>query len=253
MFQSKHIISVLFFLCSATFCVAQDSTQVSKDSTEDIAAASIYRVAADTLFIENNLTVAKDSISILKKEQGFEYADSLDSRLKAWQKMEAIKQPPPKSNWLIDLLSSKITMYVFWGIAICFVAFILYNLLLTQGLFKKRYARTKIDTIPNKEEILTEADYDKLIAAAAVNKDYRLGVRYLYLQCLQLLITKGLVTPAADKTNYQYVHELYGKSYKNDFAALTLNYEYIWYGEFAIDETAYIRISKHFKQFKDQL
>jgi hypothetical protein len=252
MFRSKYIISVLFFLCSTAFCVAQDSTRVSKDSSEDIAAASNYRVAADTLFIENNLTVAKDSISILKKEQGFEYADSLDSRLKAWQKTEAIKQPT-QSNWLIDLLCSKITMYVLWGIAICFVVFLLYNLLLTQGVFRKRYARTKIATTPNKEEILTEADYDKLIAAAVLNKDYRLGVRYLYLQCLQLLITKGLVTPAADKTNYQYVQELYGKSYKNDFAALTLNYEYIWYGEFVIDETAYIRISNHFKQFKDQL
>jgi hypothetical protein len=226
--------------------------QVSKDSSEDITATSIYRVAADTLFIENNLTVVKDSISILKKETGFEYADSLDSRLRAWQKMEAIKQPP-KSNWLIDLLSSKITIYVFLGIAICFVAFLLYNLLLTHGVFRKRYARTKIDTLPSKEEVLTEADYDKLIAAAVINKDYRLGVRYLYLQCLQLLITKGLVTPAADKTNYQYVHELYGKSYKNDFAALTLNYEYIWYGEFAIDETAYIRIANHFKEFKNQL
>ena len=62
-----------------------------------------------------------------------------------------------------------------------------------------------------------------------------------------------MVTPGADKTNYQYVQELYGKSYKNDFAALTLNYEYIWYGEFEIEEAAFLRISNHFEKFQNQL
>ncbi|HMG81796.1 MAG TPA: hypothetical protein VK559_02055 [Ferruginibacter sp.] len=248
MFHRKIIISVLFLVCS-TYCMAQDSDQVDTDTTT--STDTTVKTAANAYFVANELLIPKDSIIILKKEEGFGYADTLESQLKYLQKNEP-KEEAPKDNWFIDMITSPITKYILWAIAIGFIAFLLYSLL-AKGLFTKRPTRAKLLSAAIKEEILTPADYDKLIKEAIINKDYRLGVRYLYLQCLQRLTDKGLVTLAANKTNYQYVQELYGKSYKNDFASLTLNYEYIWYGEFAIDELIYQRISDHFKKFNSQL
>jgi hypothetical protein len=259
MLRHKNIIVFLLLLCCTTFCLAQTNKNADDDNgdTTTVVQANhgIYRTAADTAFIKNDLIVPRDSMRAVKKTTGFEYADSLDAQLRKLQKDEEKKlQFTPKSNWLINILTAKITACIFWAIAIAFVGFLLYNLFLTQGIFARRYTRTKSNTIVNKEEaILTAADYDKLIAEAVNNKNYRLGIRYLYLQSLQLLANKGVVTFAVDKVNYQYVRELQGKPYKTAFAELTLNYEYIWYGEFYIDEENYLRISNHFKQFNNQL
>ena len=86
-----------------------------------------------------------------------------------------------------------------------------------------------------------------------MNKNYRLAVRYSYLQTLQTLAGSGLVQFSADKTNYQYVNELSGKPYQNDFAALTLNYEYVWYGNFDIKEDVYNRLLKEYQSFHQKL
>jgi hypothetical protein len=73
------------------------------------------------------------------------------------------------------------------------------------------------------------------------------------LHTLHKLAGKELIMIAADKTNYQYVSELKNAMQRNDFAALTLNYEYVWYGEFAIDEQVYGKIRTGFKTFNDRI
>jgi hypothetical protein len=58
---------------------------------------------------------------------------------------------------------------------------------------------------------------------------------------------------AADKTNYNYVHEIKNVTLQKDFAALTLNYEYVWYGEFNIDELTYSKLKNTFTAFYARL
>jgi hypothetical protein len=70
---------------------------------------------------------------------------------------------------------------------------------------------------------------------------------------LQKLSGSGLLQFSADKTNYQYVNELHGKPYQNDFAAITLNYEYVWYGKFEIGEDVYNRLFSDYKSFHQKL
>jgi hypothetical protein len=43
------------------------------------------------------------------------------------------------------------------------------------------------------------------------------------------------------------LRELTGKAYKQEVAQLTMNYEYVWYGEFAIDNTAFSKLESRFK------
>jgi hypothetical protein len=73
------------------------------------------------------------------------------------------------------------------------------------------------------------------------------------LQTLYKLSDGGLLQFSSDKTNYQYVNELGGKPYQNDFAAITLNYEYVWYGKFDISEDVYKRLSGEYRSFHQKI
>ena len=74
-------------------------------------------------------------------------------------------------------------------------------------------------------------------------------MRYWYLKSLHHLHERGLLQLAADKTNYQYVNEIKNVSQRNEFASLTMNYEYVWYGEFAVDQLLYQRLEGSFSSF----
>ncbi|MEO5892200.1 MAG: hypothetical protein ABIQ31_18275 [Ferruginibacter sp.] len=258
-------------------CEAQDNNYVYKDSAilyEDSAAAQAPVVdltapaqssndnetgdeyIADTVLRVNELFVEPDSIRSLQNSRPFAYAKNLDSLLKQYKQNVAKEdvQENTEPSWLGSFFLSSITVYFFWILAGVFICFILYKLFFAEGFFQRSYARINVTALPEEQENLSAtADYGKLINQALANRNYRLAVRYHYLQSLQKLSTKGVIQFAADKTNYQYVRELSGKAYKNSFASLTLNYEYVWYGEFEVNENIYQAIQDKFKQFNSEV
>lgn len=274
MMLKKAIIPFLVLVLFAFGSTAQDNNYVYKDSTllyeDSVATKSITappqeddeeandedEIVVDTSLTSNQLTLEYDSVRALKNAKSFAYAKNLDSLLKAYQQsmLKEEKDTARDMSWLEILLLSRATFYFFWILAISFIGFILYKLFFTRGFFQQNYARAKVNVIPGETEKLSAtADYGKLAAQAAAEGNYRVAVRFLYLQSLQKLTGKGLVQFAVDKTNYQYVSELSGKPYKKAFAALTLNYEYVWYGEFQLDGTLFNTIHNQFKQFNSEV
>jgi len=98
-------------------------------------------------------------------------------------------------------------------------------------------------------ENIHEISFTDEIAKATAQKDFRLAVRLLYLQSLKNLNDAGRIAWEPDKTNSQYVRELKHPEQKHLFGQLTHQFEYIWYGNFAIDGRAYSQIADSFKQF----
>ena len=70
---------------------------------------------------------------------------------------------------------------------------------------------------------------------------------------LYIPIDKNILELAPDKTNFQYVSDLANHKYQNDFAALTLNYEYVWYGGFEIEQYRYQKIENQFINLNQKL
>lgn len=216
---------------------------------------------ADTMLRNNGLTVTADSVEALKKAVPFvEYAANLDSLLKALQKDrqngEQAQYGSAKrtSSWLERVIFSPVTSIVFWILAAFFIAFILYKLFFIQGFFQRQIAKSNVTALPEEtENLLQGADYTKLITQAAGNKNYSMAIRYHFLQTLQKLVQKDAIQFAPDKTNYQYIHEIEGKTYKKEFVSLSMHYEYIWYGGFNINEDIFIAIQEKFKQFNSRL
>jgi uncharacterized protein DUF4129 len=223
------------------------------DEEDDQTSAVVY---ADTSLHINQLTIDKDSVDAIKRTKAFDYAKNLDSLLYQYQKSQKLKESEPKSSgsWLNSFFSSALTQYFFWMLAGVFIIFILYKLFFTQGFFQRSYTRAKVLESADEETALSsETDFSKLITQALNSKNYRLAIRYHYLQLLQKLTQKGIIEFTPDKTNYEYVKELSGKPYKKDFATITLHYEYAWYGEFEIDEQTFSAIQNKFKQLNNVL
>lgn len=250
---------------------AQDSEYVYKDSTvltaDSITARNLVintkknnttdgKEAIDTVLQNKQFAIFKDSAEALKNNTAFKYAKNLDSILIALQKRQQTQQAPEKASqsWLEKFFFSSVTKIFFWTLACIFIGFIVYKLFIAEGFFQRQTTSSKVTVLPDEEEhLFALTDYDKLLAQAVTEKNYRLAIRYHYLQTLQKLAAKGAIQFTADKTNYEYIRELFGKPYKDEFASLTLNYEYAWYGKFDISESMFTTIQKNFKQFNNQL
>lgn len=104
------------------------------------------------------------------------------------------------------------------------------------------------------EEMLTDpGSYDMLISEALKKGDFRLAIRYLYLQTLQKLTLAGFIQYSAGKTNYEYVKEMGKRNLQNEFASVTLSYEYVWYGQFNVNEQQFNRIKNEYSLFHQKI
>lgn len=276
----RKVIYISFFLLNL-FTVAQaqeknmyaDTALLPKDKgqvqspAEDINADTVTYQAppqladeekpADTSLYVNDLNFPYDSIKSWRNSKDYAYARNLDSLLKNLKKKNPASQPQPsapETGIFTGLLGSDLLQALLWTAAICFVLFLLYRLFLAEGVFKRKARSVNHDEAEVEEEIITrESDFDGLVRQAVQNGNYRLALRYQYLRTLHLLAERGMISLAPDKTNFNYVTEITNPEYRNAFAALTLNYEYAWYGEFDVDKNIYDKVEQNFSSLNKKI
>jgi len=122
------------------------------------------------------------------------------------------------------------------------------------GLFRKKIVSTAsedlLDEIP---EDIFAINYQKEIDKAVANGNYRLAVRLMFLRLLKQMTEKNIIQYKQDRTNLDYLMQLQPTGYYNNFFRITRNYEYSWYGQFAVSEEAYKIIRTDFDQIGKQL
>lgn len=99
--------------------------------------------------------------------------------------------------------------------------------------------RKPLVSLSEEEHIIKNEDIQALIQKALDAKNYRLAVRYYYLYVLQLLSEQELIDWQLQKTNHDYEKEIKKPDLKKAFTKITHLYDYIWYGDFDIDESQY--------------
>lgn len=90
-------------------------------------------------------------------------------------------------------------------------------------------------------------DFDKLIKESIQSGEKRIAIRYYYLWLLKVMAQNHYIEWDIEKTNSDYLYELQNPSHKEDFTYLSYLYNYIWYGEFEIDENSFIKAENRFK------
>lgn len=208
----------------------------------------------DTTLYLNDLSLSADSVWRWRNAKEFAYTKYLDSLLKAQQEKGKKKAKPAGPGLIGRFLSSDFLRVSLWTLAIVFVLFIIYRLFLTEGVFRRETRPVKPEQPEVEEETITSGtDFNALIRQAVQRNNFRLAVRYQYLRSLHKLADKGFIELSPDKTNYRYVREIKDSRLQNDFAAITLNYEYVWYGEFEIENDIYQKMERGFTNFNQKI
>lgn len=177
----------------------------------------------------------------------------------------AISKEEPKSLWdrfwewlwnqigeLFNGKSTSITIriirYVF---IIAIISVIIYLLFKNnvRALFYGKSASLSSDFTETLEEI-REMDFAKRIAEEVSNRNFRKAVRLYFLKILKELNQENLISWKQDKTNADYQKELRKTPYDKQFGELSRLYEYIWYGDFKLDEADFLEVIQKFNQFK---
>ncbi len=111
-----------------------------------------------------------------------------------------------------------------------------------------RSSDKKLITYYELEQSLLETNFQKLIADSEKNGNQRLTIRYYYLWLLKSLSEKGHIEWDIEKTNSDYAHEIKDSQLKKDFEYLSYLYDYIWYGEFEVDQPTYDKAKASFNK-----
>jgi hypothetical protein len=103
-------------------------------------------------------------------------------------------------------------------------------------------------------ENIEELDANDLLKQALASGDLRMAVRVHYLRLLKKLNEVGLIAWKKDKTNRDYLSELYGRNNcYDDVRNLTLAYEFVWYGERSVSSESFQRLSGEFESVDRQI
>lgn len=117
------------------------------------------------------------------------------------------------------------------------------------NIFTKRSKEVSLSYLESLENI-HEISFEEEIEKALQKKDFRLAVRLLYLDSLKTLNDAGLIKWQIEKTNATYLKELKNENQKTQFSILTRQFEFVWYGDFYVNQQSFESIKTLFANFK---
>jgi hypothetical protein len=144
-----------------------------------------------------------------------------------------------------------IPAYVFYIIIVLILVIILIKLFDLDFKFNKKIKTNLSTSIDLMDEEIHESDLDRYLKEALAKKDYKLSIRIYYLMVLKELTFKNWITWKKDKTNKEYLHEMYKKSNYTTFKTITTIFENVWYGEKEVNESEFNSLSLSFKNYID--
>jgi hypothetical protein len=172
----------------------------------------------------------------------------------AKEKEKKPKDIQPKAgrnfNWSIDPELARMVSFI---VVFVLFAFILYYVA-QNTKFKQRIKKMTPADVTGPVENIEELDTEGLLRQALDASDLRMAIRIQYLLLLKKLNEVGLIEWKKDKTNRDYLSELYGRNdcYEN-VRGLTLAYELVWYGERSVSSESFQRLSGEFESVNKRI
>jgi len=103
------------------------------------------------------------------------------------------------------------------------------------------------------ENLIKHANFEELISKAIKDQNYRLAIRYFYLKILKQLTEIELIKWEIQKTNEDYIKELSEKRIKEKFKSITRLYDFVWYGNFKINESQFSLVKLDFNSLEKEI
>jgi len=146
--------------------------------------------------------------------------------------------------------------WIQYAVMLLLIGFAVYGITRMTGLDLKIFSgKSRPLEVPYTESLenIHEIDFNEQIEAAVSKGNYRLAVRLCYLRTLKSLTDRSLIHWQPEKTNNTYLTEIRDLLLRQQFAELTLSFEYIWYGEFPIDSAGFDVLKESFDQFNQRI
>lgn len=249
-------MKTLFFILSFFFYVSISNAQ------DTLAEAELPKVAA-VKYTEKDIQIDSDTIEARTFSKNFKkkYTDpEFNYEPKAPERSfwDNIKE------WIASVLrrifsftdaktSIKVTVILLRVLAVLVIVVVIYFIVKAlidkegQWIFGKN-ANKRAVQYSDIEKNIHLLDFKKLIQESIQNGEKRLAIRYYYLWLLKVMAQNNYIEWDIEKTNSDYLYELKSPVFREDFTYLSYLYNYIWYGEFEIDETTFTKAENRFKK-----
>jgi len=182
----------------------------------------------------NNLLAQHNNSKGIDRDKWEKIAEKYDySKEKAKEEQPKLEKKKTESNsYKLSPEFKVLLKYALFVIVILILVFIGYRLTVNGKFWdNKKLEKPKVYTLENLEENLSEANIDSFLDDALKNNDFRLSIRLMYLNIIKTMAQKELIKWKKDKTNGDYLQEMYEHNLYTDFSRCTLAYEYVWFNE----------------------
>lgn len=241
-------MSKIVLLLFTVFYLNCSFTSYSTNNLIDDYYISVFQIDKD-IFNKEKL---KDS----KTDDDYDYSVKQAqinwwSEFKEWLSVQWRKifgQSLDSSFWLFIY---KVLPYLILGAAIVFLIWFIVRSNPGNQIMRQHEA-SKV-TLTDEEELLMKQNLDLLASKAIEKNEYRLAIRYLYLNCIKRLDLKGIIDYANEKTNFEYIREIKFDQLSQEFKQLTIAYEQTWYGQMQFDDIYFQKLRQQFEIFHQYL
>ena len=270
---TKNIFTII--LCFISFGVwAQDSTIITPPVFDSVTETVITEVGADEdeLYDDTMLdtttgeevSTKKNSFdSLLANNEVVQVRNIPDSLVKRFltdedywyasvapQKKKIKKPSTQKESFINTTWFSNL----FWIVVIStFIGLLIWYIATgNAGIWQKKSASIANEKEEEEEDIFA-LDFASRIKQETDKGNYRMATRLWYLQTLKNLSDQNIINYTRGSTNSQYLVQMQQSHFYTMFFQLTRGFEYTWYGNFHLSNTAYQQLEKDFVDLNRQL
>lgn len=220
------------------------------------AFCSVQQIqTADTLIVDKGehalwpRTVNEELLEQYRNQPEYYYdlqpieQESLLSKIKSWLMGKILALIKKAGNlWVLRY-------FVIGGILLFFI------FRMTKTSFSGIINPTKqiVPILFSDQEDPSQIQWENLIQQAKQENNFRLAVRYHFLNTLKMLSRKGIIKWQNQKTNRQYEREIINEILKDSFHQISGLYEAVWYGNFTVKANDYLLIEQDFNSFNKSL
>lgn len=192
----------------------------------------------------------EDAIKLKNSREDLWYADSsfAQSSQHLNQEAEAKAKKRMRDTRILEKVATLLG-YLIGGLILAALAYAFYYF--TKNKIKsppKKRLQKSDDPLIETVEDLYQTDFVSRIASAEASGNLRLALRFYYLRLLQEFTKQSLLRYEKNKTNKQYAEEIKNHKWGPDFYRATQYYNFVWYGEHALDKENYTHLVSHFKK-----
>lgn len=239
------LLALFCYLYPPTLYAQADSIQASDieySTDETVADLSFFETPNTPPYIPSEATIQK-----YKKQHRFNYKlDTETDTHNEWFARYFFKF----LNFLQLIISNRAVMLVLLVCLLTLIIWILVRIgLIEHSVIQRSNKLNNTNGYDLDAENILGYDFDKLIAEAIQQKEYRLATRLSFLRNLKALSDKGIIKWDKKKTNNNYIYEITHEALRKNYMRNSLVFDYVWYGEFEIDEADFKVIYQQYEEF----